>query len=145
MKDWDSELKKIDRRLESVSDDQLLTEPSAVQPGRQAAPVATRETTRSWPALLRLSLAVALGVGIMFWPYEARCGAGLAAYLGAVVAVVGAGIWSGIWTWRHRTARAHVLSLLLVLWGLVLGGTEILPRIGYAKPTVQHPAIWSCE
>ena len=29
---------------------------------------------------------------------------------------------------------AHVLSLLLILWGGVLGAIEVLPRIGYAKP-----------
>ena len=30
---------------------------------------------------------------------------------------------------------AHLLSLLLVMWGVVLGAIEVLPRIGYAKPT----------
>jgi len=99
---------------------------------------------RTWPAFLRLGLASALGVGILFWPYGARCGAGLAAYLGAVVAVVVGGAWSAIWTWRHRTARAHVLSLLLVLWGLVLAAVDVLPRAGYAKPTADHPATWAC-
>jgi putative flippase GtrA len=94
--------------------------------------------------MLRLALASALGVGMLFWPYASRCGPGLAAYLGATAAVVVAGGWSARWTWRHRTARAHVLSLLLVLWGLVLAALEVLPRIGYAVPTEAHPATWAC-
>ena len=49
------------------------------------------------------------------------------------------------WTWRHRAAKAHTLSLLLVMWGLVLAGLDVLPRVGYAKATVEHPAKWSCS
>jgi hypothetical protein len=53
------------------------------------------------------------------------------------------GLWSSVWTWRHRTARAHVLSLLLVVWSIVLGAMEILPRAGYAKLDVAR-AGWVC-
>jgi len=90
-------------------------------------------------------LAVALAVGVGFWPYPVRCGALLAGYLAVVAAVIGAGVWSSIWTWRHRTARAHLLSLLIVVWGLVLGAMEVLPRAGYAIPTAAHPAAWRCQ
>jgi hypothetical protein len=147
-KDWDKELAKIDKQLESVSDAQLFpeTKPAPTAPGKTAAPVAgssvaaSREAARSWPAILRLTLAVALGVAILFWPYDNRCGAGLAGYLVAVTAVFGAGVWSAVWTWRHRAARAHTLSILLIGWGLLLGATEVLPRIGYAKQVL----TWSC-
>jgi hypothetical protein len=94
--------------------------------------------------LARLLLATALAVGIMFWPYDARCGLQLAYYLAAIAAVTASGVWSAIWSWRHRSGRAHTLSLLLIIWGLVLGATEILPRIGYAAPTLDRPATWSC-
>jgi hypothetical protein len=93
--------------------------------------------------MARLVLATALGVGMLFWPYPAKCGLGLAGYLAATGVVVAAGAWSSVWTWRHRSSRGHVLSLLLVLWGGVLAGIEILPRIGYAKPDPNRPA-WSC-
>ena len=109
-----------------------------------APPVGTAAATSSFGVYARLTLAVALGVAIIFWPYVARCGLGLAAYLGAVAAVVISGVWSAVWTFRHRAARAHLLSLLLVLWGLVLAGLDVLPRVGYAKPTAEHPATWSC-
>lgn len=154
MTDWDAELKKIDKQLESISDSALIPSPkpgalpagpSAPAP-RGAAPTvaAERAQTRTWGAFLRLALATALGVGILFWPYQTRCGAGLAGYLVAVAAVTVGGLWSSVWTWKHRTARAHVLSLLLVVWGLVLAAVEVLPRSGYAREDASRPAGWGC-
>jgi hypothetical protein len=139
-KDWDRELAKIDKQLESVSDAQLFPEKKGAPPAQQAQVASDRAATTSWPALVRLALSVALGVGILFWPYANRCGLGLAGYLVAVTAVAASGVWSALWTWRHRTGRAHALSILLIVWGLVLGATEILPRIGYAKEAL----TWSC-
>jgi len=148
-KDWDKELAKIDKQLESVSDAQLFPEskPAPAAPGK--APVAAapssavagdRAAARSWPAIVRLTLAVILGVAILFWPYDNRCGAGLAGYLAAVTGVFASGVWSAVWTWRHRAARAHTLSILLIGWGLLLAATEVLPRIGYARQALS----WSC-
>jgi hypothetical protein len=139
-RDWDKEMARIDKKLESVSDAQLFPEKPGATTTQRVQVAADRAATRSWPAILRLSLSVILGVGILFWPYGNRCGFGLAGYLIAVIAVASSGVWSGLWTWRHRTARAHVLSMLLIAWGLILGTTEILPRIGYARETLP----WSC-
>ena len=80
----------------------------------------------------------------MFWPYPSQCGVGFAGYAAAIATVTLGGLWSSVWTWRHRTARAHVLSLLLVAWGLVLGAMEILPRTGYAKPDTTRPVGFAC-
>jgi hypothetical protein len=146
MTDWDAELKKIDKQLESMSDSALIPAPAKSAPPAARAEIATeRATTRTWGAFLRLALATALGVGILFWPYPTRRGFGLAGYLAAVAAVFAGGVWSSVWTWRHRTARAHVLSLLLILWGMVLGATELLPRLGYAKPDPARPSGWTCS
>jgi hypothetical protein len=146
MTDWDAELKKIDKQLESMSDSALIPAPQKnAPPAARAEVAAERATTRTWGAFLRLALATALGVGILFWPYPTRCGFGLAGYLAAVSAVFAGGVWSSVWTWRHRTARAHVLSLLLILWGMVLGATELLPRLGYAKPDPTRPSGWTCS
>jgi hypothetical protein len=145
MTDWDAQLKKIDKQLESISDSALIPAAPKSAPAAARAEVATaRATTRTWGAFLRLALATALGVGILFWPYPTRCGFGLAGYLAAVTAIIAGGVWSSVWTWRHRTARAHVLSLLLVLWGMLLGATELLPRVGYAKPDGARPVGFSC-
>ncbi|HET9425983.1 MAG TPA: hypothetical protein VFO55_11465 [Gemmatimonadaceae bacterium] len=160
MTDWDKELAKIDKQLASMSDADLVAEPArpALPAGKAAgkpvgrpsaaapsegAPVATRGAT--WALYGRIGLSVALGVGMMFWPYDARCGAGLTLYLGAVAAVIISGIWSAVWSWKHRAARLHSLSLLLVLWGLVLGSLDVLPRVGYAKITLPHQASWACK
>jgi hypothetical protein len=145
MSDWDAELKKIDRQLESMSDSALIpAAPKGAPPAAKAQVAAERAATRTWGAFLRLALATALGVGILFWPYSHRCGISVAGYLAAVAAIVAGGLWSSVWTWRHRTARAHVLSLLLVVWGLVLGSIELLPRTGYAKPDPMRPTGWTC-
>ena len=144
-RDWDFELKKIDKQLESVSDRELLA--SKDPPATPAAKIALAEKQAATPTLgvfARLMLAVLLGVAMFFWPYVSRCGVGLFAYLGAVLVLLVAGGWSAIWAWRHRSGRAHVLALLLVLWGLILGAMEILPRTGYAKPSAQHPEGWVC-
>jgi hypothetical protein len=147
--DWDRELARIDKQLASLSDDELAGKPAAGQAAAPTKPVIAASSTpvpaSPWGLYLRLGISVALGVGMLFWPYENRCGAGAAAYLGAVGAVVGSGIWSAVWSWRHRASRVHALSLLLVLWGLILGATDVLPRVGYARPAADRPAGWSCS
>ncbi len=154
--DWEKELAKIDKQLESLSDEALLPEPAgkggkAAPTGAGAAAAAPssraeeRRTTSTLGVMARLVLAVVLGGAMLFWPYPTRCGAGLFGYLGAVAVLLAAGTWSAVWTWRHRSAKAHILSLLIILWGGVLGAVEVLPRVGYAIPTEQHPALWMCE
>ena len=141
---WDRELAKIDRQLESVSDEALFpTKPNA-SPAARAETVAKQQKTSTLGVVARLLLATALAIAILFWPYDARCGLQLAYYLAAVAAVTASGVWSAVWSWRHRSGRAHTLSLLLIVWGLVLGAMEILPRVGYATPSLERPAVWSC-
>jgi hypothetical protein len=146
MTDWDRELKKIDQQLESISDSALVpAAPKSAAPAARAEVAAERAKTHTWGAFLRLALATALGVAILFWPYPKTCGLNLAGYLVAAAVVTLGGLWSSVWTWRHRTARAHVLSLLLVLWGLLLAAIEVLPHAGYAKADPARPAGWSCS
>mgnify|MGYP001545113325 CR=1 FL=1 len=150
--DWDKELQKIDKQLESLSDEALLpaktpapqAKGSAKKGSAAAAAPAGRQTT-TLGVMFRLVLAVALGVAMVFWPYSARCGVGLFAYLGASAMVIVSGVWTSIWTWRHRSVQGHVLSLLLILWGLILGSQQVLPRVGYAKPDALHPSVWMCK
>jgi putative flippase GtrA len=144
-RNWEAELKKIDRAMESVSDEAMFPSKSAPNHAAKSAATESQRTTTTLGVFLRLGISVALGIAIVFWPYAARCGFGLSAYLAAVVALVVAGGWSAVWTWRHRSARGHLLSLLLVLWGLVLGAIEVLPRTGYAIPSENHPATWVCQ
>ena len=144
MKNWDKELAKIDKQLESMADETLLPTSAASTPEAKAQVRAEQSRTRTLGVLLRLVLAVGLGVGIVFWPYDHRCGLALIGYLASVGVVIGSGLWSAIWSWRHRSSRAHILSLAIVLWGLVLGAVEILPRAGYAKSAPGRPVTWLC-
>ena len=144
-RNWEKELAKIDKQLESVADEQLFPKSAAKTTSQQQAIVEKQSRTSTLGVMMRLLLTVALGIGMIFWPYQARCGLGLLAYLFAVVVLIGAGGWSAVWAWRHRAGKAHVLSLLIMLWGGILGAQEILPRTGYAKPTLDHPSVWQCE
>jgi hypothetical protein len=157
-RDWDKELAKVDKQLASLSDDALIGPPPATTGAKRDA-ASSREArgekasrspgepraTSSFGVYARLTLSVLVGAAMVLWPYPVRCGFGLAGYLAAVAVVVAGGVWSAVWTWRHRAAKAHTLSLLLILWGLVLGAVEVLPRIGYAKPDLRHPAMWVCQ
>jgi hypothetical protein len=57
--------------------------------------------------------------------------------------VVG-GLWAAAWTWRGRLARMHLLSMAVLLWGVVLIGLQVLPRVGYAKVDGDRPPGWWC-
>jgi hypothetical protein len=158
-RNWDAELAKIDKQLASISDEQLVAEKRAAaaapaapargalpaaKPAAPVAPAAAKPAAGAWASWIKVAVAVAAAVGLMFWPWPARCGPPLLGFTAATGAVALLGIWSAIGTWRHRLGLAHVASLLVIVWGLVLGARETLPRIGYAIPTVARPAGWSC-
>ncbi len=160
-RNWEAEMAKIDKQLASVSDEQLLAErkavpaltgaaakaPSgkagapAVAPSRVSSP-ATGGTWRSW---LKVSIAVAAAAGLMYWPWLARCGLPLVGFTAATGGVALLGVWSAVGTWRHRLGLAHLASLLVTIWGVALGAREILPRVGYAIPSIERPGQWSCD
>ena len=143
-RDWDAEMQKIDRQIASIPNQAAAPARAQAQGAAAPAPLGRPETS-TFGVMARLALACALGVAIVFWPYGARCGFGLAGYLGAVATLMVAGVWSSVWTWKHRAARAHTVSLLLFTWGIVLAAADVLPRVGYAKPSANHPAHWTCS
>lgn len=148
-RNWDAEMAKIDRQLASISDDQLVAKsaaPAASSPASPSGPSnagirPARGGPLNWGVAIRVSLAVAVGAAVLFWPYAATCGPGLAGYLGAVASVVGAGMWAAVATWRARAPRAHALALVVVIWGMSLVAREVLPRIGYAA----EARAWACR
>ena len=153
-RDWDKELAKIDAQLRSLPEEDVApatptsTRGKAVS-GAGIVPAAVPTGVPGKPvsrvgAFLRLGLAGALAVGMVLWPFDNHCGVGLALYLFSVATLIFAGGWSALWTWRHRTAKAHILALAIVLWGIVLASVEILPRVGYGPATLDRPRIWTC-
>lgn len=144
-RNWEDEMKKIDKQLESISDEALLPAKNAPTPAARTEALQKQASTGTLGVMVRLVLSAALGVGILFWPYGTRCGLPLFGYLLAAGLISVTGTWSALWTWRHRSGRGHLVALGLVLWGALLAANEVLPRIGYARPSEAHPAIWLCE
>ena len=124
---WKAELKKIEREYD--------THGASGKPGRisanglAATPLTHEEYTNG--AIVRIGLSLAVAVGIYFWPYARDCGSGLFWFLGAALVVTIGGLWSVRWTWRGRMPRCHAISLMIVLWGLAVSATQVLPRTGY--------------
>ncbi len=88
----------------------------------------------------RVLLGFTLGAMMLSWPYSRDCGFPLAGYLVAVSCVILAGGWAAVSAWKFRAALAHILSLVLLFWGVVLVAEQLLPRIGYAVDR----ATWEC-
>jgi hypothetical protein len=88
----------------------------------------------------RVLLGLGLGAAMTQWPYPRACGWPLLGYSAAVAAVVLAGAWIAFTSWKLRRGLPHVVSLLLIYWGLVLAAELLLPRIGYAA----EQAAWRC-
>jgi hypothetical protein len=131
-------------------------------PGLQGGPAVAPEGSRRFPAVvgggasprvqvatqseiigvwIRVVLGLSLGVMMAAWPYLETCGEPLIGYLFAVCTVVTAGGWAAVAAWRHRAGLAHIISLILVCYGILLAAAVILPRTGYAA---DH-ATWFCE
>ena len=146
-RDWDREMREVDKLLAKLPDaDPSLgrgaptiprTYPAHGVPTPQEGPAAAGARLTTW---IRVGLGVALGVGMVVWPYSHVCGLRLIFYTIGAGTVVVAGLWSGLSSWKRRMGFAHLLSLGLVIWGLALAAAVVLPRIGYANQT----ATWFC-
>ena len=145
-RDWDKELKEVDRLLNQLpthQEEQAAAAAAAprrgpvVAPGAEPAKASPREWIGTWA---RVALGLLIGIGMTQWPYTHGCGLKLFIYLGGVLTVIVAGVWSSLSSWKRRLGVAHILSQGLVIWGLVLAAREILPRVGYAK----QAATWFC-
>ena len=145
-RDWDKELAEVDRllnQLPSHREEQVAAQPSqrpqpaAARSGGGAAPEVSGGRIGTWA---RVGLGLLLGIGMPLWPYDHACGVKLFIYFGGVLVVVAAGVWSSLSSWKRRMGTAHVLSQLLVIWGLVLTAGVVLPRTSFAKV----PATWFC-
>jgi hypothetical protein len=142
-RDWDKDLAAIDR---AMARQQPPAEPPVPTPGSAPAPpappagVAKPHRAAGLTTWMRVGLALILALAMPFWPYGRGCGIGLAAYLAAALVVVLAGVWGAVSGWQRHRAAAHIVALLVVLWGLGLVMVELLPRVGYAKQVIR----WTC-
>jgi len=150
-RDWEKELAAIDRQIAAVPDERVAPaaspRASAVSVGASRAaapPAAPVRGARAWVIWVQLGLTLAAAASLWVWPWPARCGAPLIGFVAAATGVAVMGCWTAVGTWRHRLGVAHTIALLVVVWGLVLAGRDVLPRVGYAVPTTEHGAQWSC-
>jgi len=142
--DWNTELRKIEREFDGLPPEPTPTQVRARRAADQRAERLRRERATLLGVLARLLPVVALAGAIVLWPYRRDCGAGLFAYMGAEGVIVVGGLWLVTCTWRARMAKSHGAALILILWGLMLIGHQLLPRIGYAKTDASNPARWWC-
>jgi hypothetical protein len=146
--DWDQEMREVNRLLAKLpeADPHLVSgrAPTLKKPAPAASlagsPVGP--TGSQWlGAWARVTLGLLIGAGMTQWPNAHECGFHLLFYGVGVGAVLAAGLWSSWASWKRRLAVAHVISLLLIAWGLVLAAREVLPRIGYASSQQE----WLCK
>jgi hypothetical protein len=142
-RDWDKELAEVDKLLNQLPShrEEQATAAAAKRAQPAARPGADQDQgggrIGTWA---RVGLGLLLGLGMPLWPYEHTCGVKLFLYFGGVLTVVVAGVWSSLSSWKRRMGTAHLLSQLLVIWGLVLTAEVVLPRVGYAHSS----ATWFC-
>ncbi len=97
-----------------------------------------------WGLLGRVALAAGLGVALLFWPYGTLCGTALFGYLASVGVLGATGVVAAVTSWRRRAPVAHVISLTVVLWAVVLAAAQVLPRTAYVATDPAARATWFC-
>ncbi len=152
-RDWDKEMAEVDRLLKKLPDadptlgrsggsEPTVRRPAVVPGGGTAVPSGAPPSTREWLGTwAKVALGVLVGIGVApgVWPYSHGCGLRLIFYLVGVAAVVAAGLWASVASWRRRLGFAHVVSQVLIVWGILLMTREVLPRVG-AKADI----LWLC-
>jgi hypothetical protein len=121
----------------------IAGKPKRPPPPRSRTPLPSRQPKRGSTPLgvrVRLLVALALGVAITQWPYSHDCGLASAPYLAIAAMIVIMAAWAAAGSWKHRLPVAHVLSLGLILWGLIVAAHDVLPRVGYAGAE----GTWAC-
>ncbi len=148
-RDWDREMREVDRLLAKLPEAEptlgrgVPTVPVSPRPGLGVGAVGAGGTLPASPARgrawittwMRVGLGLALGIGMIVWPYSHACGLKLVFYLIGATAVTVAGVWSALTSWKRRLGIAHTLSIILIIWGLGLAGRQLLPRL-YGKTPV---------
>jgi hypothetical protein len=147
-RDWDKELAEIDKVIEQggraeaskgeVTKGEATRGPASTAPVAPAPRAKRRSVALTW---FWTSLAIALTVALLVWPYDKSCGIRLVFFLGAAGITALVGLLSSLSAWSNRRGLAHVVSLLVMVWAGVMAAREVLPRIGYARQT----ATWGCS
>ena len=150
-RDWDKEMAEVDRLLKklpaadptlgrSSGGEPTVRKPAAAGSGWSSgggAPSA-RDRFGTW-AKVALGVLVGIGIAPGVWPYSHGCGLRLMFYLLGVTTVIAAGLWASVSSWKRRLGFAHLVSQILIIWGILLMTREVLPRVGARAET-----LWLC-
>lgn len=144
-RDWDKEMAEIDKIIAkggtAPPSGAVVKSSGGGAPAAGGAPAPVARSRRTLlTAWIRVGLGVAVAVGVTQWPYAHPCGMALYLYIGAAGGVVLAGLWGAVTSWARRMGWAHLLSLLVTMWGALLVGKAVVDRSSYVK----HPAVWTC-
>jgi hypothetical protein len=141
--DWSTKLKNIEREFDGLPPEPSLAFKKMQSEEERRAQERAQQRTAAIGAGARLILVFALFGALAIWPYAKDCGAGWFGYVGAEAVIVAGGLWVAFTTWRHRLPKMHALSLVIVLVGLILIASEVLPRTGYASVDPRNPPqLW---
>ncbi len=149
-RDWDKELAEVDRLLAKLphADPTLgRGQPPSHKPGLQGpthtppghGPGGAASPPSATAVWIRVALATLVGLAMTQWPYSHACGLKLLFYMIGAGAVVAGSIWSLFGTWRRRMGLTHGLSIGLLVWGMSLLTSQVLPRVGASST-----ALWFC-
>lgn len=141
---WKTQLRKIEREFDGLPPEPSPAFAKLQTDTERRAVKKAAERASAIGAIARLVLVLALGVGLMFWPYPRDCGQGLFTFIAAEVVFIAGAVWIASFSWRHGMPRTHILALLIVLAGLVLVAAQVLPRNGYAAVDPKNPPQWWC-
>jgi hypothetical protein len=142
-RDWDREMREVDKLLAKLPEaDPTLgrgvpTVPVSPRPvigGASPTPAGLAGVRGRVTTWMRVGLGLALGIGMLAWPYTHSCGLKLVFYLIGATTVTVAGVWGALSSWRRRLGWAHALSIVLIIWGLGLAGRQLLPRMYGRQP-----------
>jgi len=144
--DWSTKLKNIEREFDGLPPEPSLAFKKMQSEEERRAQERAQQRAAAIGAGARLILVFALFGALAIWPYAKDCGAGWFGYIGAEAVIVAGGLWVAFTTWRHRLPKMHTLSLVIILVGLVLIASEVLPRTGYASVDPKNPPhLWCPE
>ena len=142
---WAVELKKIEREFDGLppvpTQVELRTQRDAEKREREHQDA----VSSSFGVYFRLTLVMCLGVSIACWPYDVTCGFMVFAYLAAVIMLIVGGIWTAVATFEQQMPWRHLAALAVIFWGLTLGATQLLPRVGYANAAPGRSTTWQCS
>jgi len=144
-RDWDKELAAIDKVIAKGGGAAPAPVPArqgGASPAPAAAPAGRSVTRRAaFTTWVRAALGVLVAAAVLQWPYAHRCGLGLILYLGSAAMVAVAGGWTMVVSWQRRQGWAHLAGLGVLLGGLALVASIVLPRVGLAGAALP----WLCE